>query len=295
MEENVEKAIHRLRSHQPPEGYHLAFSGGKDSIVVLELAKLAEIRYKAYYCITTVDPPELIYFIRKNYPEVIFLKPNTTMWELIPKKLFPPTRLVRYCCSELKEYAGAGEIVLTGIRWEESTKRAKRRMVETCHKDETKVYVNPIIDWTAWDVWRFIKDNNVPYPSLYDEGFGRIGCIMCPMQGTKGMVRDAMRWPKFYKLYLKAFDRMLAVRRERERETDWQTAQDVMQWWLSPKSEEIEGQMPFDFGEHDTQTLDQIICNDFSPHKTQMRERRGNSITSNQSIPIGVVDDENRR
>mgnify|MGYP003377250662 FL=1 len=112
------------------EGYYLAFSGGKDSQVIYQLAVMAGAKFTAHYHITTVDPPELFYFIRKEYPDVYMDKPETTMWDLIVKKGFPPTRMVRYCCSDLKERGGAGKFVLTGVRWEESRKRKNRKLVE---------------------------------------------------------------------------------------------------------------------------------------------------------------------
>lgn len=133
----VETAIQRLKSFEPPEGYYLAFSGGKDSCVVKALCDMAEVKYDAHYAITSVDPPELVRFIKEKHPDVIrehqywqsdgrFHKEGDpiTMWNLIPEKSMPPTRLVRYCCAYLKETGGQGRRVLTGVRWAESANRA---------------------------------------------------------------------------------------------------------------------------------------------------------------------------
>lgn len=226
-------AIERLRQFEPPEGYYLAFSGGKDSIVILDLVIRAGVKFDAHYNLTTVDPPELVRHV-KTFPEVIIEKPEITMWQLIPKKLMPPTRIVRYCCEVLKERGGEGRVVVTGVRWAESVKRAKRRVVESCWKGGNKRYVNPIIDWTDSQVWEYIFERNLRYCKLYDEGFKRLGCIMCPMQGTKGMLRDAERWPKYYQAYLRAFERMLERKRRRDdfQTIQWHTAKDVMDWWI---------------------------------------------------------------
>ena len=102
-EDKVKIAVNRLRLHEPPEGYYVAFSGGKDSCVVLALCKRAGVKYDAHYNVTTVDPPELVQFIRRCYPEAWEGRnvPEKTMWQLIPEKRMPPTRMVRYCSQYL--------------------------------------------------------------------------------------------------------------------------------------------------------------------------------------------------
>ena len=96
--DKVAKALQRLRTFEPPEGYYLAFSGGKDSQCVYHLCKEAGVKFDAHYSHTTVDPPEVIYFMREHYPDVIVDRHDTSMWQLIVKKGMPPTRMVRYCC-----------------------------------------------------------------------------------------------------------------------------------------------------------------------------------------------------
>lgn len=125
----VETAIKRLQSFEPPEGYYVAFSGGKDSQCIYHLCQMAGVKFDAHYSVTSVDPPELVQFIKRQYPEVIFDLPRyadggrITMWNLISQKDMPPTRLARYCCEELKECNGEGRIVVTGVRWAESARR----------------------------------------------------------------------------------------------------------------------------------------------------------------------------
>lgn len=125
----VDLAIGRLKSFEPPEGYFLAFSGGKDSQCIYHLAKMAGVKFDAHYSVTSVDPPELIRFIKEYYPDVQREIPHDkdgkpiTMWNLIPRKHMPPTRFFRYCCKELKECNGKERVVLTGVRWAESLRR----------------------------------------------------------------------------------------------------------------------------------------------------------------------------
>ena len=232
MTDKVSIAIQRLQTFCPPEGYWLAFSGGKDSIVIKRLADMAGVPYDAHFNVTTVDPPEVLRFIRQRHADVIWERPEKTMWQLIVEKRMPPTRLVRYCCEYLKECGGIGRIVVMGIRWADSKKREKRRMTETCYKHVTKTYVNPIIDWSDKEVWEFIRLYKLPYCRLYDEGFNRIGCVLCPNAGKKQRLYQAARYPGYYKAYLRAFGKMLEVRQQRRLKTTWQTPQEVMDWWL---------------------------------------------------------------
>lgn len=137
-------AIQRLKSFEPPEGYFLAFSGGKDSQCIYHLAKMAGVNFEAHYHVTSVDPPELIYFIREYYPDVIFDVPHDedgkriSMWTLIVEKRMPPTRIARFCCEKLKETNGDGRMVVTGVRWAESARRkANQGMVVIAGKPKT--------------------------------------------------------------------------------------------------------------------------------------------------------------
>lgn len=128
-EQKERMAIERLKSFEPADGYYVAFSGGKDSQCVYHLCKLAGVKFDAHYAITSVDPPELVRFIRRQYPDVIWERQHDkdgkpiTMWNLIASHTLPPTRKVRYCCAHLKEPGGEGRVVVTGVRWAESVNR----------------------------------------------------------------------------------------------------------------------------------------------------------------------------
>lgn len=141
--DKVDLAIRRIKLHEPPEGYYVAFSGGKDSCVILDLVKLAGVKFDAHLNITTVDPPELIRFVRQNYPEVTMEKPKISMKKLIEKKGILPTRLARYCCAEFKERGGMGRFVVTGVRHAESVRRRKWKLIEPCRQPNgKKVYTS---------------------------------------------------------------------------------------------------------------------------------------------------------
>ena len=143
MTDLVKVAIDRLQAFCPPEGYYLAFSGGKDSCVIKELADQAGVKYDAHYNVTTIDPPDLVRFIRAYHRDVIFDYPEKPFFRLLVEKGFP-LRQARWCCDLLKERGGEGRRVVTGIRWSESQQRATRKTVEHCFKDKSKIYINPI-------------------------------------------------------------------------------------------------------------------------------------------------------
>ena len=251
--DKVQRSIDRIKAFAPPDGYHLAFSGGKDSVAILALAKMAGVAYKANYNITTVDPPELVKFIREKYPSVILTRPKRSMRQLIIAKHMPPTRWHRYCCAELKESSGEGHVVMTGTRWAESVRRRANQGLVTIFSGKAgrtaaketgaehritrsggivmnmdndpsrrtvelcyrtnRTLINPIIDWTDEDVWEFIRSENIPYCQLYDEGWKRLGCIGCPLAGCKQQKKEFERWPVYYRVYLHAFADMLDARR----------------------------------------------------------------------------------
>jgi phosphoadenosine phosphosulfate reductase len=230
--DKVQIAIDRIKAFEPPEGYFLAFSGGKDSAAIYELAVMSGVKFDAHYHVTTVDPPELVRHIRKNYPTVIFGYPKESMWQLIVKKGMPPTRIARYCCQILKEQGGNGRFVITGVRWAESVARSKRRMMERCEKGKGRSLLHPILDWSEAEVYEFLKERGVELCSLYSDGLKRLGCIGCPMATTEQRLWQFSRWPKYREAYMRAFDRMIKRNKEIGRKCSWDTAEQVMDWWL---------------------------------------------------------------
>lgn len=223
----------RLKEFAPPDGYYLAFSGGKDSITIYDLAVKSGVKFDAHYSMPGIDPPELVRFIRDNYPAVTMHKPVISIFrEIFNKGL--PRRQSRWCCEALKEQAGDGRRVVTGIRWAESTRRKQRKMLEICRTKSTKTFLNPIIDWSNKEVWEYIHAEKIPYCNLYDEGFDRLGCILCPMTTAKKARQEIQRWPGMAKAWETA-----AIRywnKHTKGTNKFSSGEALFEWWISRRS-----------------------------------------------------------
>lgn len=128
--ELLQKAEKIALNYDAEQGYFLAFSGGKDSQALYHIAQLAGVRFQGHMNLTSVDPPEVMRFVKKNYPEVELIKPGKSIFQSAVERQILPTMRVRWCCAEYKETAGAGKVTLIGIRKAESSRRAKRNEVE---------------------------------------------------------------------------------------------------------------------------------------------------------------------
>lgn len=207
----VSIAIERLKEHEPAEGYHLAFSGGKDSICCYKLCMMSGVKFVPRYSMTTIDPAEVTRFIRKEYPNVIWDRPfykghRTNFYELV-SKMGLPNRHRRWCCGKLKESNGPkGSTVVLGVRWAESAKRKGRPVYG---KYNGKFFLNPIVDWSDEDVWEFIRENELAYPSVYDTGSKRVGCILCPLACRKKRLSDYEKYPQHVLAIEKAVSKYL--------------------------------------------------------------------------------------
>lgn len=243
-----------LQSHE--EGYWLAFSGGKDSVVIKELARLAGVRFKPVYNQTTIDPPELVRFIQHQHSDVEWSRPEKNMiMYMVENNTMPPTMTARWCCRVYKEHGGTGWGKIIGVRAAESPRRAAMWREVKANESGGTIFC-PILYWTDRDIWTFIKSRSIPYCSLYDEGFKRLGCIGCPMSGPSGTKRDFARWPGFERLWKIGFKmywnkwhgvpRQDGKPRGFERFSNWE---EHWEWWVSRVGWEqpgtCQGMLPF--------------------------------------------------
>jgi phosphoadenosine phosphosulfate reductase len=261
LQSKIEYSIALLRKCEqmalnmdPENGFYLAFSGGKDSQVLYHIAKMAGVKFKAHMNLTSVDPPEVIRFVKRNYPDVELIKPKMSIYDMALKKHFIPTRTIRWCCAEYKEMSGAGKVTLIGIRHAESQRRSKRNELETSdrkfsgsfdqfseHKEKMvtcvggkdKILVSPIISWTDKDVWDFLNGNNIEHCPLYDEGYKRIGCILCPMANYQQKVKDMKRFPHVRHKWIQTIQKLIDAGYTNHTFSD---AEFGFSWWISGKS-----------------------------------------------------------
>ncbi len=290
------KSIERIKLASEMSLHHYSlplvctYSGGKDSDVMLELFKRSGIPFEVHHSHTTADSPQTVRHIRETFRELelngikcdidYHIQPDgrrVTMWNLIPKKLMPPSRIARYCCSELKETGCRNRMIATGVRWAESTQRKTRepfealgskkknkivvpdeemllsdndvcrKLFEQCEL-KAKTVVNPIIDWLDKDIWDFYWNECKTHNPLYKMGYLRVGCIGCPVAGKKRW-KEFADFPRYKKAYVRAFDRMLEKRKSDGLLTQkWKTGEEVFLWWM--EDDTIPGQMSFgDFPE----------------------------------------------
>lgn len=247
----------------------ITYSGGKDSDVLLRLAENSGITFEVSHSLTTADAPETVRHVRDTFRRMeekgvkcvidAHVQPDgsrLTMWNLIPKHLAPPTRIVRYCCAVLKEGDGKGRFIATGVRWAESVRRKNSRgLIEVSNRDKNKRLilmddndetrmqfencqmkgrrvVNPIIGWGNKEVWDYAETEKICMNPLYGCGHARVGCIGCPLASKRARIEEFIIWPKYKQAYIRAFDRMIEMKRMAGKSGNWQTGVDVFNWWM---------------------------------------------------------------
>lgn len=238
LQAKIDRAIKLIKSIKLDKGeaVEVAYSGGKDSDVILQLAKESGINYKAIYKNTTIDPAGTIKHAREKGADV--LQPKKNFGEIIQQAGFP-NRFKRVCCKMLKEYKVLDKSIL-GVRRAESTKRAKRYTEPTtCRYYGAKTEKNhvvqyyPILDWTDEDVKDFISDRHITLHPLYYRKDGRLdvskrlGCMCCPLKGLKERLEDFKKNPNMVKYYINNGKKFLATHPESETAQNYK---DVYEW-----------------------------------------------------------------
>ncbi len=237
LSNKVQQSIILLKSLKKTE-LSLAFSGGKDSVVIYDLAKKSGIVFKAFYCNTTLDPAGTIPFIRNNYKDIEILQPQKSFFKLVEQKGLP-TRLNRYCCQHLKEFGSIGKNVIEGVRASESQNRKGRDYIQcdtrTWQKGAKHIY--PIYDWSDADVWQYIKENKLPIAPCYSNGFQRLGCVGCPLASRNKRIAEFKQEPK------KLIAIKKAITKGMKNNPQWKITkltsnnpELAIEWWLSGKT-----------------------------------------------------------
>ena len=283
LKEKVNIAINRLRNFCPDnDSYYVAYSGGKDSDCIRILCELANVPYELHYNLTTADAPETIQYI-KSIGNVSIDKArfpdgkHKTMWNLIPLKQFPPTRKVRYCCSELKEIGGKGRMKVTGVRWSESVNRSNnsglvnilgkpRKIEKFAEKNDISIQKSDkggiIMNYDNSDSRRLTefcyRTTNTMINPIIDwddwdvwQFLNYYGCKSNPLYqcgfsrvGCIGCPLGGLRSQKFeFSVYPKIRDNYIRsfqklVEQAPVKKT-WTTGEEVFEWWLNIDSNQL--------------------------------------------------------
>lgn len=235
----VDSAIELLQAAQPDEAYWGCFSGGKDSVVIKELARLAGVRVEWHYNVTTIDPPELLRFMYRHHRDVIRDRPvkYKNVAELVAANGIP-LRQNRFCCTHLKHGRNpVGRDVILGVRAAESRARANRWGEVSYFAPSKSNAICPIYYWKDEDVWEFIRGRGLPYCELYDQGYKRLGCIGCMMASVEQRKRDLERWPFAKRLWMKGISDLWARKDDewRYRTGNFDSPKSLFDWWLSDR------------------------------------------------------------
>lgn len=214
LQQKVERALKLIQSAGADGSVvEVSYSGGKDSDVILELARMAGIKYKAIYKNTTIDPPGTIRHVKDVGGVVV--RPKQTFFQWMAVNGFP-NRFQRSCCRVLKEYKVLDRSI-QGIRKSESTKRnstyaepTECRVYGTGSKRQTAEVFYPILDWTDEDVVAFIRERSIKVHPLYYRSDGiidpsrRLGCMCCPLAYYKKRIEYFEKYPNMVKAYCRA-------------------------------------------------------------------------------------------
>ncbi len=205
------RLLQAIRKSHPDDTIEIAYSGGKDSDVILQLAKEAGINYRAIYKNTTIDPRGTLKHVRDMGVEV--LQPKQSFFQLVEQKGMP-SRVRRFCCEQLKEYKVL-DVSVMGVRRAESAKRAERykEPTECRYYGSKKIHaeaIYPILEWSNNDVREFIQDRGITLaPVYYDENGGlhierRLGCVGCPLASRKQRLKELKKYPNIVRAYARS-------------------------------------------------------------------------------------------
>lgn len=219
LTKKIDRALRLIRSVPPykDEPMEIAYSGGKDSDVILELTRMSGVPYRAIYKSTTIDPPGTIAHAMRAGADI--LRPRKSFFQLVEENGCP-SRFKRFCCKELKEYPVLHNVVI-GVRMDESVARARRyREPVVCRvynkrKDIRVQQILPILDWTLEDEREFIQEQGITlHPHYYREDgtpdlTRRLGCMCCPLMSQRKRIEEFKANPGILRLYIRAMHKYL--------------------------------------------------------------------------------------
>ncbi len=207
----VSQAEEILRSAYQIFGENLvvAFSGGKDSLVALHIARRTiSPNVPVLFSSTTVEFPETIQYVQSLAEEwnlnLHVSNPSKSLFSVVKERGWA-SHEERWCCKPYKEEPAFRFITerkipaeVTGTTRTESIYRRSLTPIKIPKKEPFLIRVNPIYDWNYWEVWKYIKSKKLRYNPLYDKGYRRIGCWCCPLNGWTHYRRLKKTHPRLY-------------------------------------------------------------------------------------------------
>lgn len=200
----------------------VSFSGGKDSTVVSHLVRLALNNPSILHIFgdTTLELPKSYEYVERFKEENPFTpffeekNEENNFFEMC-EEIGPPSRVKTWCCSIFKTgpmgttLANFDENILTflGLRRGESVSRSKYKKVSQSPKILKQMVASPIIDWCDLDVWLYLLTENLDFNDSYRQGFARVGCWVCPNNGTwselLSSIYNSIEYDKWYDFLIK--------------------------------------------------------------------------------------------
>ncbi|WP_456483222.1 phosphoadenosine phosphosulfate reductase domain-containing protein [Methanopyrus kandleri] len=244
VSERLEEAVEFTRKNVSPSRTFASFSGGKDSLVTLVVAAEAGVE-RALFVDTGMELPETVEAADRAAEavgvDVEIVEGDPEMFHRVTEALLPPSRDNRWCTLAAKlapvtRYVrsefGRGCYTLVGVRRYESETRSERGRVWDSDAVPGQVNVAPIFDWSSLDVWLCVYSEDLPYNPLYDEGFGRIGCYMCPASKVGDFRLSERVHPELWEEWMETLER---YRERHGLSRDWLR---YHVWrWLRPEGE----------------------------------------------------------
>lgn len=215
VQETIKKIYNTFIEYQDKvDVFYVAFSGGKDSVVVLDLVQraLPHNCFKVLFGDTGMEFPDTYETVEKikqicAEEKIEFLqaksklKPENT-WQIFG----PPAVTIRWCCSvhkttpqimQLREVLQKPDftgMAFTGVRGDESLSRSEYDAISYGGKHSGQYSCHPILEWNTAELFLYIYENGLTFNNAYKKGNTRAGCLVCPMSQGK---HDYMKYKNY--------------------------------------------------------------------------------------------------